>query len=266
MTRLEADNNKLTIRVEGQVQDLERQIHNSLLPDLQLQFVEVIQLVNQLQTNTVGSTKFHQHLSNEIQSLHKQFQALVSRESHITLQKDADLNSIRNDIKFIYKSLGDIQRQTRISAELTDNSLFLDLQHQLAQAQLLFNQLKANSEHSNQLTQNLAREILPLQKQVQSISINVSNKIEKVQVELQNRLVLLEESECKIRNDISKLSSLYAKLAKEPEVEPLPLSQYNCEHCHQTYKNKPIQGGYFHNSKFCSSNCRYQYENINGLL
>lgn len=270
LTRLEAHNNKLTSRVEGQVQDLERQIHNSLLPGLQIQFVEVVQLVEQLQTNTVDSSKFHQHLSNEIQSLHKQLQVLVNSGSHITLQEDADLNSIRNDIKFIYELLGDIQGQTRSPAELTDNSLLLDLQHQLAQAQLLFKQLKASNEHSNQVTQNLAGEIVPLQKQVQSISINLLNKIEKIQVELQTRLILLEESDCKIRTDISELSNWHTKLAKESEsliiLESPPIPEYNCEHCRQTYKNKPIQGGHFRNSKFCSSDCRYQYENMNGLL
>lgn len=270
LTRLEAHNNKITSRVEGQVQHLERQIHNSLLPDLQTQFVEVVQLVEQLQKNTIDSSKFHQHLSNEIQSLHKQFQALVSSESHITLQKDADLNSIRKDIKFIYELLGDIQGQNRSPTELTDNFLLLDLQHQLAQAQLLSNQLKASNEHSNQLTQNLAGEIVPLQKQVQSISINLFKKIEKVQSELQNRLIILEEADCKIRNDISNLSISYTKLAKESEpliiLESPPLPQYNCEHCRRTSKNKPLQGGHFRNSKFCSSDCRYQYENMNGLL
>lgn len=263
LTRLEADNNKLTSRVEGQVQDLERQIHNSLLPDLQPQFVEVVQLVNQLQTNTVNSSKLYQHLSTEIQSLHKQFQALVSSGSHITLQENTDLNSIRNEIKFIYKSLGDIQRQTRSPAELTDNSLLLDLQHQLAQAQLLFNQLKANSEHSNQLTQNLAGEILPLQKQVQSISINVLNKIEKVQIELQSRLIILEKSDYEIRNYISKLSSCCTKSLEQftvpPGVEPPTTIQPACEHCHQPFKGKYVMGGDYNNYKL-HVDCKHEYE------
>jgi len=57
------------------------------------------------------------------------------------LQEDSDFNSIRNDIKCIYELLDDVKGQNK-RAEPTDNSLLLDLQHQLAQAQLLFNQLK----------------------------------------------------------------------------------------------------------------------------
>jgi len=188
------------------------------------------------------------------------------------LQEDSDLNSIRNDIKCIYELLDDVKGQTRTSAELSDKSLLLDLQHQLAQAQLLFNQLKASSEDSNQLTQHLAGEIQPLQKQVQSLSINVSKRLAKVQTELHSRLLALEESDRKIRNDIYELLNWHTKLPKtsnspEQVIVPLPPPpQYACEHCHQTYKSNPVQGGYFRNSKFCSHECRHQYENINGLL
>lgn len=280
LTRLEAHNTKLTSRVEGQLQDLERQLHNLLIPNLQPQFIEIVQLVNQLQTNTVDSSKFHQYLSTEVQSLHKQFQALSSKEPYITLQEDTDLNSIRNDIKFIYELLSNVQGQTINSAELTDNSLLLDLQHQLAQAQLLFNQLKASNEDSNQLIQNLGIEIPLLQKQVQSNSINVAKRLEKVQAELQIRMLALEKSDCKIRNDIYQLSDWYTKITEKFEKSNTPpkqsikppvilshtTTQSYCEHCRQIYKSKSIQGGYFGHSDFCSSECRYQYENINGLL
>lgn len=217
LTRLEANNNELTSRVEGQVEDLEKQIYNSLIPDLQHQFVEVVQLVNQLQKSTVDSSKFHQHLSNEIQSLHKQFQGLGSGISQITLQENSDLNSIRNDIKFIYELFDDIKVQITQSAGSTDKALLIDLQHQLLQVQLLFNQLKASTEEFNQLTQNLAGEIQPLQKQVQSLSLNVSKRFETVQVELQSRLIPLEKSNRKIRNDIYDLSNWYTKLFQKFE-------------------------------------------------
>jgi hypothetical protein len=85
-------------------------------------------------------------------------------------------------------------------------------------------------------------------------------------------LLALEESDRKIRNDIYGLLNWYTKLpitSNSPEqvIVPLPPQpQYVCEHCHQTYKSNPVQGGYFRNSKFCSHECRHQYENINGLL
>lgn len=271
-TRFEAHNTDITSRIEGQVEDLERHIHNSLPPDLKHQVVEVQQLVKQLQTSTVGSTSFHQYLSNEIQSLHQQVQTLAGKISHITLQEDSDLNSIRNDIKCIYELLDDVKGQTT-SAELADNSLLLDLQHQLAQAQLLFNQLKVSNKDSNQLTRHIAGEIQPLQKQVQSLSINVSKRLEKVQAELQSRLLALEESDRKLSNDIYQLSNRFKEInppTRKPSettvVDPPTTTQYACEHCSRNHKNKPIQGGEFLNHNFCSYNCKREYERRSGLL
>jgi exonuclease VII large subunit len=280
LTNLDIYNNQFANRVEGQIQDFKKQINNSLLPDLQHQFVEAVQLANQLQTSTVESTKLHQHLSTEIQSLNKQFQALDSKVSHLTSIDNYDIGSIHNEIKFIYELLGDIQKQTINSAQRTDNSLLLDLQHQIAQIQQLFNHLKASSEDSNQIAQHLAGEIQSLQEQVQSLPINVSKRLETVQAELQSRFLTLEKSDCKIRNNIYELSDLYRQLStkieksykskptqlvKPPVVEPLTTNHYTCEHCRKDHKNNPIQGGDFGNYKFCSRGCKHQYENINNF-
>lgn len=280
LTNLDIYNNELINRVEGQIQDFKKQINNSLLPDLQYQFVEAVQLVNHLQTSTVESTKLYQHLSTEIQSLNKQFQALDSKVSHFTSIDNYNIDSIHNEIKFIYELLGDIQKQTINSAQITDNSLLLNLQHQIAQIQQLFNYLKASSEDSNQITQHLAGEIQSLQEQVQVLPVNVSKRLETLQAELQSRFLTLEKSDCKIRNNIYELSDLYRQLStkieksykskptqllKSPVVEPLTINHYTCKHCRKDHKNNPIQGGDFGNYKFCSPGCKHQHENINNL-
>lgn len=195
LTNVEAYKNELASHVEGQIKDLEKQIYNSPLSDAQHQFVELVQLVNQLQTSTVESTKLHQYLSNEIKSSNKQFQDLDIKVSHLTLVDNSEINSIRNEIKFIYELLSDIQKQTISSVEITDSSLLIDLQHQLAQTQQLFHYLKTSSEDSNQLTQHIAGETKSLQEQVRDVSINISKRLETVQAEMQTRLITLENSD-----------------------------------------------------------------------
>ncbi len=262
LTNLETYKNEFPSRIEGQIQDLEKQFYNSLLPDVQHQFGELGQLVNQLQTSTIDATKLHQHLSNEIQSSNKQLQALDIKVSHFTVLDNSEINSIRDEIKFIYELLGDIQKQPISSLETTDSSLLVDLEHQLVQTQQLFHYLKASSEDSNQLTQHLAREIKSLQEQVRSISINISKRLEAVQAEIQSRLLALEESDYKIRNNITEL----LEKIKPPKEGIVPPTPFACEHCRKTYKSNPIQGGSFRNYKFCSYACKRQYENINGEL
>lgn len=265
LTNLETYKNEFPGRIEGQIQNLEKQFYNSLLPDVQHQFVELVQLVNQLQTSTVESRKLHQHLSNEIQSSNKQLQALDIKVSQFTVLDNSEINSIRNEIKFIYDLLGDIQNQPISSLETTDSSLLSELQHQLVQTQQLFHHLKASSEDSNQLTQHLTEEIKSLQEQVRSVSINISKRLEAVQAEIQSRLLALEESDYKIRNTITGLLEKSNPL-KRGVVTPTPLERYACEHCRKTYKSNPIEGGSFGNYKFCSYACKRQHENINGEL
>lgn len=134
-----------------------------------------------------------------------------------------------------------------------------------------------------ELKQHLVEEFQSLRQQVQAVSNSVSERITKLQVELQSHQITVEKSESKIYAKLDELTDWYINLEnklqeqsnksnsdiriktenKEGKVLNQKKIHYECAYCNQNYQTKSIQGGHFLSYNFCSHSCKYEYEKRN---
>ena len=263
------------VTVEEKFENLEWQFNNLPICNLQQQLLQVQQLFDKLQESSTESTQIYKCLLGEIQSVSKQVQTLTSKTEELSLT-DRELQML----------LAHIQERI-IDCEAGLNTSQSVKFYSVEQVQQLFNDLQISIVNkSTDINQVFTQEVHSLRQEIQALSNSISEKIESLQVESQNHQCYLEKTKDKIHADIYVLTDWYDELERKLDkiIETQKVHQNNtlinqqakvislnqlkntCYHCTKDYMNKPIEGGEFLNYKFCSYNCKHEYERLNGLL
>ena len=260
------------VSTEAKIRKLEQQFNNLPISNLQHQLLQLQEHVNKLQLNSTESTQLYQCLLGEIEFLSQQVQSVNSKTQELSLAQTEiqnqlnslsapNLDKIDDEIKFLYA--------------------FVDREFQALVARV-----EGKIIDTTELKQHLVKEVQSISQQVQAVSSSVSERITKIQVELQSHQISVEKSESKMYADIYELTDWYRKLEEKIEilskssslhpsskiekreirVSSLKEIQPICETCNQPCQSKPIEGGFLFNNKFGCRSCKTHFEKRNGLL
>lgn len=253
------------VSIEAKIRKLEQQFNNLPIFNLQHQLLHIQELVNNLQRNSREFTQSHKCLLGEIQSISQQVQSVNSKTQELSLAhteiqsqlkslEAPNLDKIEHEIKFLYAF---VETEFQAFVERVEGKIVDD----------------------TQLKQHLAEQVQSLCQQIQSVSSSVSERIKKLQVELQSHHIFVEKSESKIYANIYEVTDWYRKLENElqklvekngaitsnqveqSEAKVSNNNQFMCDWCHDYCKNDPIVGGYSSNYKFCRRSCKNNFEN-----
>ena len=257
------------VSTEAKIRKLEQQFNNLPISNLQHQLLQLQEQVNKLQLNSTESTQLYQCLLGKIEFLSQQVQSVNSKTQELSLAQTEiqnqlnslsapNLDKIDDEIKFLYA--------------------FVDREFQALVARV-----EGKIIDTTELKQHLVKEVQSISQQVQAVSSSVSERITKIQVELQSHQISVENSESKIYADLYELTDWYRKLENELHKQSKKSSldtsiktenqgskvfspkkiQYECAYCNQNYQTKSIQGGHFLSYNFCSHSCKHEYEKRN---